>query len=174
MRLFRTIRASGTRREKSAARRTGWLLGKHAAGIIVVHGTDGQTEANSGILPASRLRRTGAYQSGARRATGDSRPSGKRSGGGAEHDRKDGNTNPQKDLQRTRGGEEDRGDEVGGKRKWRPEVRRCRQSRCADRKVATSAFLQSSALSNGMGSESLFSCRGEPDTLCAAHPESAN
>lgn len=132
MRLFRTVRASGTGWGKSATRHTGGLLGEHAAGVVIVDGTGGQAQANSDILPASRLRRrTSAYQSGARRATGDSGRAGKRAGGWAEHCGKSG-VNPRRTSRgRGRGGEgkkvEDRGDEVEWEEKWRPEVRSCRQ-----------------------------------------------
>lgn len=62
------------------------LLGEDTARVIVVDSTTSQAQPDDGVLPASRLGRTGAYESAGRRGTGcDSRRAGERSSGGTEH-----------------------------------------------------------------------------------------
>lgn len=69
-----------------SARHTLRLLGENTARVVVVDSTTSQAQSQEGVLPASRLCRTGAYQSSVRRCTGcDSGRAGKRSSGGTEH-----------------------------------------------------------------------------------------
>ena len=69
-----------------SARHTLRLLGEDTARVIVVDSTTSQAQPDDGVLPASRLGRTGAYESAGRRGTGcDSRRAGERSSSGTEH-----------------------------------------------------------------------------------------
>jgi hypothetical protein len=62
------------------------LFGECAASVVVVDRTTSQTKSEDGVLPASRLGRTGAYQSSAGWATGRGDGcAGERSYGGTKH-----------------------------------------------------------------------------------------